>query len=88
MRPDGNTCVVLSMYLGLMHNGPISAVLPNSVDVCLSVCQSFFTWRRDHLLPLLEERGFEAVPGVERVRLVPGHELLHRLQDDTQLQKE
>ena len=46
----------------------------------------FFTWGRDHLLPLLEERGFEAVPGVERVRLVPGHELLHRLQDDTQLQ--
>ena len=83
MGPDGGTCVVLSMYLGLMHNRPISAVLPNSV----TVCHSFFTWRRDHLLPLLEERGFEAVPGVERVRLVPGHELLHRLQDDAQLQE-
>ena len=52
------------------------------------VILSFFTWRRDHLLPLLEERGFEAVPGVERVRLVPGHQLLHGLQDDTQLQRE
>ena len=52
-----------------------------------SVFLSFFTWRRYHFLPLLEECGFEAVPGVERVRLVPGHELLHRLQDDAQLQE-
>ncbi len=47
-----------------------------------------FTRRRDHLLPLLKECGLEAVPRVEGVGLVTGHQLLHRFQDDTQLRRE
>lgn len=43
------------------------------------------TWRRHHPLPLLEQAGLEAVAGTEAVGLVPGHQLLHRLQDHAEL---
>lgn len=43
------------------------------------------TWWCHHPLPFLEEAGFEAVSGAEAVRLVSGHELLHGLQNHTQL---
>lgn len=43
------------------------------------------TGRRHHPLPFLEEAGLEAVPGAEAVGLVSGHELLHGLQDHTEL---
>lgn len=44
------------------------------------------TGRRHHPLPFLEEAGLEAVSGAEAVGLVSGHELLHGLQDHTELQ--
>lgn len=43
------------------------------------------TWRRHHPLPFLEEAGLEAVSGAEAVGLVSGHQLLHGLQNHTQL---
>ena len=44
-----------------------------------------FTNRGHHALPFLEERGFETVARVEAIGLVARHQLLHRLQDYTQL---
>ena len=41
----------------------------------------------NHFLPLLKERCFETISGIERVGLVPRHELLHGFQNDTQLEK-
>lgn len=42
------------------------------------------SWWSHHSLPFLEQAGLETVPGAEVVGLVPGHELLHGLQDYTQ----
>lgn len=44
-----------------------------------------FTWWGHHALPLLEETGLKTVSGTQTVGLVSGHQLLHRLQDHTQL---
>lgn len=52
-----------------------------SVFICCSP-----TWRCHHPLPFLEEAGFEAVSGAEAVCLVSGHQLLHGLQNHTQLE--
>lgn len=41
------------------------------------------TWRSYHPLPLLKKTGLETVPGAQAVRLMPGHEFLHWLQDHT-----
>lgn len=49
------------------------------------VCVRAPTWRRHHPLPFLEEAGLEAVSGAEAVGLVSGHQLLHGLQNHTQL---
>lgn len=38
-----------------------------------------------HALPLLEKAGLEAVSGAEAVGLVARHELLHGLEDHTEL---
>lgn len=43
-------------------------------------------WRH-HSLPFLEEAGLEAVSGAEAVGLVSGHQLLHGLQNHTQLEE-
>lgn len=45
------------------------------------------TWRCHHPLPFLEEAGLEAVSGAEAVCLVSGHQLLHGLQNNTQLEE-
>lgn len=45
----------------------------------------YVTWWGHHSLPLLEEACLETVPRAEIVGLVPRHEFLHGLQDDTQL---
>jgi len=39
-----------------------------------------------HALPLLEQRGLQTVARTQGVRLVPRHQLLHRLEDDAQAQ--
>lgn len=49
------------------------------------ICVCVSTWRRHHPLPFLEEAGLEAVSGAEAVGLVSGHQLLHGLQNHTQL---
>lgn len=51
----------------------------------LSSVRPLVTWRGYHSLPFLEEACLETVPGAEVVGLVPWHEFLHGLQDDTQL---
>ena len=51
----------------------------------LTACSPTFTDRGHHALPFLEEGGFETVAGVEAIGLVARHQLLHGLQDDTQL---
>jgi hypothetical protein len=43
------------------------------------------TRRGNHPLPLLEQRCFETVPGAECVCFMAGHQLLHWLQNYTQL---
>ena len=45
------------------------------------------TRRGNHPLPLLEQRCLETVPGAQRIRFMARHQLLHWLQNDTQLQK-
>lgn len=40
-----------------------------------------------HPLPFLEEASLEAVSGAEAVCLVPGHQLLHGFQNNTQLEE-
>ena len=52
----------------------------------LSSSESGLTWWGYHSLPFLEQACLETVPRTEVVGLVPWHELLHGLQDDTQLQ--
>lgn len=54
------------------------------VGVRLHVC-CLPTWWCHHPLPFLEEAGLEAVSGAEAVCLVSGHQLLHGLQNHTQL---
>lgn len=58
------------------------------VVVCVFIwaCRSP-TWRCHHPLPFLEEAGLEAVSGAEAVCLVSGHQLLHGLQNHTQLEE-
>lgn len=56
------------------------------VWVCADICAWCPpTWWRHHPLPFLEEAGLEAVSGAEAVCLVSGHQLLHGLQNHTQL---
>lgn len=45
------------------------------------------TWWCHHPLPFLEEAGLEAVSGAEAVCLVSGHQLLHGLQNHTELEE-
>lgn len=51
---------------------------------CVHVC-CLPTWWCHHPLPFLEEAGLETVSGTEAVCLVSGHQLLHGLQNHTQL---
>lgn len=57
----------------------------DSVCLCASMCVVLPTWWCHHPLPFLEEAGLEAVSGAEAVCLVSGHQLLHGLQNHTQL---
>jgi len=45
-----------------------------------------FRLRVQHSLPFLKQAIFQAVPGIHAVRLLPGHELFHRLDDDAHLE--
>lgn len=54
--------------------------------VTICVCGSP-TWWCHHPLPFLEQAGLEAVSGAEAVCLVSGHQLLHWLQNHTQLEE-
>lgn len=55
--------------------------------VCLYAFSCSPTWWCHHPLPFLEEAGLEAVSGAEAVCLVSGHQLLHGLQNHTQLEE-
>lgn len=58
------------------------------VVVHVAVCACCLpTWWCHHPLPFLEEAGLEAVSGAETVCLVSGHQLLHGLQNHTQLEE-
>lgn len=62
----------------------LGAVGGGFIYVCVRVCVP--TWWRHHPLPFLKEAGLEAVSGAEAVGLVSGHQLLHGLQNHTQLE--
>ena len=79
-------CKYVYVWCG-MWCGTLCCVVVSHVVLCvvLHCLVPTFTNGSHHALPFLEERGLETVARVEAIGLVTRHQLLHGLQDHTQL---